>query len=39
MTGAADIASAAGASVIVLADRSGAGEWSGDEGAQLVKGW
>jgi len=37
MTGAADIASAAGASVIVLADRSGAGEWSGDEGAQLVK--
>ena len=37
MTGAADIASAAGASVIVLADRRGAGEWTGDEGAQLLK--
>jgi malate dehydrogenase len=37
MSGTADIASAAGASVIVLADRSGAGEWIGDEGAQLLK--
>jgi malate dehydrogenase len=37
MTGAADIASAAGASVIVIADRIGAGEWNGDEGAQLLK--
>ena len=37
MSGTADIASAAGASVILLADRSGAGEWIGDEGAQLLK--
>ena len=37
MTGAADIASAAGASIIVLADRRDGGEWIGDEGAQLLK--
>jgi malate dehydrogenase len=37
MSGTVDIASAAGASVIVLADRSGAGEWHGDEGGQLLK--
>jgi len=36
MTGSNDIASAAGAAVIVIADRAGAGEWVGDEGAQLV---
>jgi malate dehydrogenase len=36
-SGAVDIATAAGASVIVLADRVGAGEWRGDEGAQLLK--
>lgn len=37
MTGSTDVASAAGASVIVLADRIGAGEWSGEEGAQLAR--
>jgi malate dehydrogenase len=37
LRGATDIASAAGASVIVVADRVGAGEWRGDEGAQLLK--
>jgi malate dehydrogenase len=37
MSGTTDIASAAGAAVIVLADRSGAGEWNGDEGARLLK--
>jgi malate dehydrogenase len=36
MTGSTDIASAAGASVIVIADRMGAGEWGGEEGAQLA---
>jgi malate dehydrogenase len=36
MTGSTDIASAAGASVIVIADRAGAGEWVGEEGAQFV---
>jgi malate dehydrogenase len=37
MSGATDIASVAGAAVIVLADRVGAGEWTGDGGAQLLK--
>src|SRR4030095_7250730 len=37
MSGTSDIASAAGAAVIVLADRSGTGEWNGDEGARLLK--
>ncbi len=37
MTGTTDSASAAGASVIVLADRIGLGEWRGDEGAQLLR--
>ncbi len=37
LTGSTDIASAAGASVIVIADRVGAGEWGGEEGAQLAR--
>lgn len=37
MIGTTDIASAAGASVIVIADRVGAGEWRGDEGAQFLR--
>jgi malate dehydrogenase len=37
VSGATDVATAAGASVIVIADRAGGGEWRGDEGAQLVR--
>src|SRR5213592_3556207 len=37
LTGTNDLASAAGASVIVVADRIGAGEWRGDQGAQFAK--
>ena len=37
VSGVTDVASAAGASVIVIADRVGAGEWRGDEAALLVK--
>jgi malate dehydrogenase len=37
VTGASDVASAAGASVIVVADRVGGGEWQGEEGLQLLK--
>jgi malate dehydrogenase len=37
MIGTTDIASAAGASVIVIADRVAAGEWRGEEGAQFLR--
>jgi malate dehydrogenase len=37
MSGSTDPSSAAGASVIVLADRVGAGEWQGEEALQLVQ--
>jgi malate dehydrogenase len=37
MSGTTDVASAAGAQVIVIADRADAAEWRGDEGALLVK--
>jgi malate dehydrogenase len=37
ITGSVDIATAAGASVIVLADRVAGGEWQGDEALQLVR--
>jgi malate dehydrogenase len=37
VSGTTDVASAAGASVIVIADRVGAGEWRGDEAVLLVK--
>jgi malate/lactate dehydrogenase len=37
VTGSTDLASAAGADVIVIADRSGGVEWSGEEGLTLVR--
>jgi malate dehydrogenase len=37
MTGSTDVATAAGASVIVLADRVAGGEWQGDDALQLVR--
>jgi malate dehydrogenase len=37
LSGSTDVSSAAGASVIVLADRADAGEWRGDEALQLVR--
>ena len=37
VTGSTDILSAAGADVIVIADRSRGGEWSGDEALTLVR--
>ena len=37
LSGSTDIASAAGAAVIVLADRVKGGEWQGDEGAQFAR--
>jgi len=37
LTGSTDIATAAGASVLVVADRAGAGEWQGEEALQLVR--
>src|SRR6476661_2359366 len=36
LSGSTDWAAGAGARVIILADRFGAGEWSGDAGLQLV---
>jgi malate dehydrogenase len=36
LSGSTDWATGAGAQVIVVADRVGAGEWSGEEGLQLV---
>ena len=37
LSAASDVSTAAGASVIVVADRVVGGEWRGDEGAQLAK--
>jgi malate dehydrogenase len=37
LTGSADSATAAGASVLVVADRAGAGEWQGEEALELVR--
>jgi malate dehydrogenase len=37
VTGSTDVTTAAGATIIVLADRVGAGEWSGDEGLLMLK--
>jgi malate dehydrogenase len=37
LSGSADVSAAAGASVVVLADRAGKGEWQGDEGLMLLK--
>jgi malate dehydrogenase len=37
LTGSTEIATAAGASVIVIADRMGAGEWQGEDAFQLVR--
>jgi malate dehydrogenase len=37
VSGSTDVATVAGAQVVVLADRMGGGEWHGEEGLQLVK--
>jgi malate dehydrogenase len=37
LSGSTDWATAAGAGVIVIADRFGAGEWSGEDGLQLLR--
>ena len=37
VSGGADVSMAAGASIVVLADRIGAGEWQGEEGLLLLK--
>jgi malate dehydrogenase len=37
VTGAADMSAAAGATIVVLADRADAGEWQGDDGSLLLK--
>lgn len=37
VTGASDLRSASGASVIVIADRAGGDEWNGDDGLLLLK--
>jgi len=37
VSGATDISNAAGAAVVVIADRAGTGEWHGDEGVLLLK--
>src|SRR5712691_3978207 len=37
LTGSADMSSASGAAVVVLADRMGAGEWQGEDGLALLK--
>lgn len=37
LAGSADVWSAAGAAVVVIADRSGGAEWQGDEGLALLK--
>src|SRR4051794_41986944 len=37
LCGSTDVSTAAGANVIVLADRAGAGEWHGEEALQLVR--
>ena len=37
VSGATDITTAAGAAVLIVADRAGGAEWSGDEGVLLLK--
>ncbi len=37
LSGSTDVATAAGAAVVILADRVGGGEWQGDEGWLLLK--
>jgi malate dehydrogenase len=37
VSGSTDVAAAAGASMVVVADRHGAGEWTGDDGFLLMK--
>jgi len=37
LTGSSDVATAAGANVIVLADRAAGGEWQGEDALQLLK--
>jgi len=37
LSGSTDVSTAAGATVIVLADRMGAGEWQGEEALQVVR--
>src|SRR5258707_873338 len=37
LSGATDVSAAAGASIVVLADRAGAGEWQGEDGMLLLK--
>jgi malate dehydrogenase len=37
LSGSTDVSTAAGAAVVIIADRMGAGEWQGDEGWLLLK--
>ncbi len=37
VSGATDVSYAAGATIVVVADRAGHGEWQGDEGVLLLK--
>jgi malate dehydrogenase len=37
MSGSTDISTAAGAAIVVIADRMGGGEWSGEDGLMLVR--
>jgi len=37
LSGATDVSTAAGAAIVVVADRTGAGEWQGEDGMLLLK--
>src|SRR3984885_7743178 len=37
LSGSTDVSTAAGAAVVIIADRMGGGEWQGDEGWLLLK--
>ena len=37
LSGSADVSAAAGAAIVVLADRAGKGEWQGEDGLMLLK--
>src|ERR1700737_4066847 len=37
LAGSADVSAAAGAAIVVLADRAGKGEWQGEDGLMLLK--
>ncbi len=37
LSGSTDVSTAAGAAVVILADRSGGGEWQGEDGLLLLK--